>query len=43
MPLSEFELYEVTDESLVTAISGPPIRRFDVRKNRRTRDRADGS
>jgi retron-type reverse transcriptase len=30
LPLSEFELHEVTDEALVTAASGPPVCRLDV-------------
>jgi hypothetical protein len=30
MPLSELELHEVTRESLLAAISDPPIRRLDL-------------
>jgi hypothetical protein len=39
LPLSEFELHEVTDESLVVAISDPPVSRHDVCNNARTWDR----
>jgi hypothetical protein len=42
MPLSEFELNEVAGELLVTAISGPPVRRFDVRKYSGPGDRVEG-
>jgi hypothetical protein len=36
LPLSEFELHEVTYESLLAVISGPPIRRLDLCADART-------
>jgi len=41
--LSDLELHEVAHESLLAAISGPPIRRLDLCQDTRTRDRATGS
>jgi hypothetical protein len=41
-PLSEFQFYEVAGEPLVAAISGPPVRRFQVGENARTGDGVTG-
>jgi hypothetical protein len=43
LPMSELELHEVAHESLLTATSDPPIRRLDLGKDARTRDRVAGS
>lgn len=43
MLLSELELHGVAHESLFTAIGDPPIRRLDLGKDARTRDRVAGS